>query len=163
MTCFLTICKNTKLYLQNCHVKKYLFSEELHQDKIVHVWMLLYIKARSMQESNAYIYLLRTNMLAKILLLFTFCTACQAIGRHVYSPSIQKQPLQNGVDWENSGKPLFLTPLIRKGLLSYARNLSKVGMAVSTDITSYSGYLTVNQAYGSNMFFWYFPAIVSIL
>ena len=28
---------------------------------------------------------------------------------------------------------------------------------------SYAGFFTVNEAYGSNMYFWFFPSIVSAL
>ncbi|KAF6214174.1 hypothetical protein GE061_008913 [Apolygus lucorum] len=59
----------------------------------------------------------------------------------------------------NYGKPLFLTPLIEKGQLQKARQLSKVPSLVpGEDVVSYAGYFTVNAKYNSNMFFWYFPA-----
>ncbi|XP_037073484.1 LOW QUALITY PROTEIN: probable serine carboxypeptidase CPVL [Pollicipes pollicipes] len=53
---------------------------------------------------------------------------------------------------------LFLTPYIQAGELEKGRNLSKVRGLAGTDVESYAGYLTVNEEYNSNMFFWFFPA-----
>ncbi|XP_065176054.1 probable serine carboxypeptidase CPVL [Sycon ciliatum] len=56
----------------------------------------------------------------------------------------------------NAGSPLFLTPFIYNGSIDQAVKLSRVeGVG---EVASYSGYLTVNEKYGSNMFFWFFPA-----
>ncbi|KAG1654105.1 putative serine carboxypeptidase CPVL [Nymphon striatum] len=95
-------------------------------------------------------------MLSKIFILFSLFTTGLAIGRHIYTYSAY--PQQNEINMKDSGDPLFLTPLIKRGRLSYARNLSRVGTAISTELTSYSGYFTINPKYQSNMFFWYFPA-----
>lgn len=58
-------------------------------------------------------------------------------------------------------EPLFLTPYIEQGKLDEARNLSLVrnlpGLSSSESVKSYSGYLTVNKKYNSNIFFWLFP------
>ncbi|CAG2055192.1 unnamed protein product [Timema podura] len=57
------------------------------------------------------------------------------------------------------GDPLYLTPLIQAGNLSEARDAARVGvLKEGVDVESYSGYLTVNQEYNSNLFFWFFPA-----
>nr|CAD7568807.1 unnamed protein product [Timema californicum] len=57
------------------------------------------------------------------------------------------------------GDPLYLTPLIQAGNLSEARDAARVGvLKEDVDVESYSGYLTVNQEYNSNLFFWFFPA-----
>ncbi len=56
-----------------------------------------------------------------------------------------------------NGEPLFLTPLIEKGLLDEAKNLSKVNPLVGS-VTSYAGFLTVNKTCNSNVFFWFFSA-----
>nr|CAD7194955.1 unnamed protein product [Timema douglasi] len=56
------------------------------------------------------------------------------------------------------GDPLYLTPLIQAGNLSEARDAARVGvLKEGVDVESYSGYLTVNQEYNSNLFFWFFP------
>ncbi|CAG2122864.1 unnamed protein product, partial [Medioppia subpectinata] len=34
-----------------------------------------------------------------------------------------------------------------------------VGLSSAPNITQYSGFLTVNKKYNSNIFFWYFPAL----
>lgn len=63
--------------------------------------------------------------------------------------------VKNGVD---PGKPLFLSPYIEKGDIQTGRRLSLVQELKGTDVKSYSGYLTVNKTYDSNLFFWFFPA-----
>ncbi|XP_054157691.1 venom serine carboxypeptidase-like [Oppia nitens] len=61
---------------------------------------------------------------------------------------------------KNSGKSLLLTPLIESGRIRAAQQASLVtGLPDAPNITSYSGYLTVNKKFKSNMFFWYFPAL----
>lgn len=62
--------------------------------------------------------------------------------------------------WKSSlAKNLMLTPYINKGNLSEARALSKVELFYG--ITSYSGFLTVDETCKSHLFFWFFPAAVS--
>uniref|UniRef100_A0A1B6EFH6 Carboxypeptidase n=1 Tax=Clastoptera arizonana TaxID=38151 RepID=A0A1B6EFH6_9HEMI len=56
------------------------------------------------------------------------------------------------------GTPLILTPFIESGNITLAQNLSRVKELKYHDI-SYSGFLTVDKQYDSNMFFWFFPAI----
>lgn len=58
--------------------------------------------------------------------------------------------------------PLFLTPLIKSGRILEAQNLSLV-RSFYAGVTSYSGFITVRDDYNSNLFFWYFPAVVSPL
>nr|ABF22393.1 carboxypeptidase vitellogenic-like [Takifugu rubripes] len=57
------------------------------------------------------------------------------------------------------GSPLFLTPYLEKGAIDEARKLSLVGELPGANVKSYAGYLTVNQKYNSNLFFWFFPAL----
>ncbi|GFT56660.1 probable serine carboxypeptidase CPVL [Nephila pilipes] len=68
----------------------------------------------------------------------------------------ESRTTRNGV-----GQPLILTPYIENGQIEQARFLSKVGRLprVPRNIPSYSGFFTVNKAYNSNMFFWFFPAM----
>ncbi|TSK34735.1 putative serine carboxypeptidase CPVL [Bagarius yarrelli] len=61
-------------------------------------------------------------------------------------------------DGANPGKPLFLTPYLEQGKIDEARKLSLVGPLPGANVKSYSGYLTVNKSYNSNLFFWFFPA-----
>lgn len=53
---------------------------------------------------------------------------------------------------------LHLTPMIRASRIDEARNACKVEMPENVAIESYSGYLTVDELHGSNLFFWFFPA-----
>lgn len=58
----------------------------------------------------------------------------------------------------DAGEPLFLTPLIESGKIKEAQNLSRITGEAFLEIENYSGYLTVNKKYNSNLFFWFFPA-----
>ncbi|ODM93970.1 Venom serine carboxypeptidase [Orchesella cincta] len=57
------------------------------------------------------------------------------------------------------GEPLFLSPLIKAGELSKAQEAALVFEFLP--LISYSGYITVNEEYNSNIFFWFFPAVPS--
>lgn len=59
------------------------------------------------------------------------------------------------------GEPLFLTPYIENGQIDLAKRLSRVGTLRGTNVPSFAGYFTVNKVTRSNMFFWFFPALVS--
>ncbi|XP_035667691.1 probable serine carboxypeptidase CPVL [Branchiostoma floridae] len=63
--------------------------------------------------------------------------------------------IQEGQDY---GDPLYLTPYLEQGMAQKAKTLSEVHLP-GTSVKSYSGYLTVNKAYNSNLFFWFFPAL----
>lgn len=56
------------------------------------------------------------------------------------------------------GQPLFLTPLIEQNKIKEAQTASEVNFNGFKKQRSYSGYLTVDKRFNSNMFFWYFPA-----
>lgn len=56
------------------------------------------------------------------------------------------------------GKPLYLTPLIEKKLIKEAQTAALVNFSEFQNIKSYSGYLTVDKGFQSNLFFWFFPA-----
>ncbi|XP_022440029.1 probable serine carboxypeptidase CPVL [Delphinapterus leucas] len=56
------------------------------------------------------------------------------------------------------GQPLFLTPYIEAGKFAEGRWLSSVAPFPGWNLTSYSGYITVNKTYNSSLFFWFFPA-----
>lgn len=56
------------------------------------------------------------------------------------------------------GQPLILTPLIKAGKIDEAQSASKVMLNDAQNIESYSGFLTVNEEFNSNMFFWFFPS-----
>ncbi|XP_046573544.1 probable serine carboxypeptidase CPVL [Haliotis rubra] len=56
------------------------------------------------------------------------------------------------------GQPLYLSPYIAGGHIQQAQNLSRVGSLQGSSILSYSGYITVNANFNSNLFFWFIPA-----
>lgn len=86
--------------------------------------------------------------------------------RKIYNPSTElaNSNLHKFVAGQDD-EPLFLTPYIEQGKLDEARNLSLVrnlpGLSSSESVKSYSGYLTVNKKYNSNIFFWLFPPMVN--
>ena len=59
--------------------------------------------------------------------------------------------------------PLILTPYIESQRFNELRRLSYVQyLPNAPKLDSYSGYLTVNKEFDSNLFFWFFPALVRI-
>ena len=61
---------------------------------------------------------------------------------------------------EDVGKPLFLTPFLQNDEIEMAKNYSRVrGLPGAENLESYSGYLTVNEEFNSNLFFWFFPSV----
>jgi len=57
---------------------------------------------------------------------------------------------------------LFLTPIIKAGNISEARSAAEVKDLIPNDyVKSYTGFITVNKTFNTNLFFWYFPAAVS--
>lgn len=57
------------------------------------------------------------------------------------------------------GDPLVLSGLIEEGNEDEARKLARVNESAFLGVVSYSGFLTVNDDYDSNLFFWFFPAV----
>lgn len=53
---------------------------------------------------------------------------------------------------------LILTPYVNSGEYWKARRLSRVNSEHFLNVTSFSGYLTVNETHDSNLWFWFFPA-----
>ncbi|XP_071102210.1 probable serine carboxypeptidase CPVL [Haliotis cracherodii] len=56
------------------------------------------------------------------------------------------------------GQPLFLSPYIARGDIQQAQNLSRVGPLQDSSVPSYTGFITVNTHYNSNLYFWFIPA-----
>lgn len=84
------------------------------------------------------------------------CSISKVYKRHV------RHPIQDELQAQVKSGPLILTPFIEDGQVELGRNLSKVTelSSVADGVESYSGFLTVNKKYNSNMFFWFFPALV---
>ncbi|XP_061919041.1 probable serine carboxypeptidase CPVL [Entelurus aequoreus] len=74
-----------------------------------------------------------------------------------FGPSSYKVSSLNGVD---PGAPLFVTPYLEKGAIDEARALSQVRELPGDNVKSHAGYFTVNKKYNSNLFFWFFPALM---
>ncbi|KAG8227812.1 hypothetical protein J437_LFUL010970 [Ladona fulva] len=89
-------------------------------------------------------------------LLCTFCVigCCEVLGFINVYPKLTQLPVP-----QDSGEPLFLSPLIEDGKIDEARKLATVNtLNCSEKVTSYSGYITVNKEFNANLFFWFFPA-----
>ena len=63
-------------------------------------------------------------------------------------------------DVENNNDFLVLTSLIESGQIGEAREKAYVRHQEFSPVKSYAGHFTVNKTYNSNLFFWYFPAVV---
>lgn len=93
-----------------------------------------------------------------VLVILSCCESSFAIK---YSPLRKVYPIWEPLPVEGDvGEALFLTPLIEAGNIQEAQDLAKVGNI--SEIPSYSGFLTVNPDFNSNLFFWFFPAEVSL-
>ncbi|KAF6210949.1 hypothetical protein GE061_014062 [Apolygus lucorum] len=55
------------------------------------------------------------------------------------------------------GEELFLTSFLSSGRIAEGREAAKV-TDILPGVSSYSGFFTVNETLGSNLFFWFFPA-----
>ncbi|CAF3370797.1 unnamed protein product [Rotaria sp. Silwood2] len=89
-----------------------------------------------------------------LLIIFLFTGNIQGQFRRLIYPNGKQHIITSNDD---PGEPLFLTPYLEQGKIEEARRLSSVELPPYTQ-QSFSGYLTVNKQYNSNMFFWFFPA-----
>nr|AKO90271.1 cathepsin A2 [Tigriopus japonicus] len=97
--------------------------------------------------------------MVKLILAFLCCIAW--VDAHRRGPFLQFFPQvpHHNPPQNETGVPLFLTPLITQGKIKQAQNLARVGTPMNELVESYSGYLTVNKpSCNSNLFFWFFPA-----
>lgn len=69
---------------------------------------------------------------------------------------------KNNVEYKfvgEAGEPLLLTPYIEQNQIEEAQQLALVNASeIFNNLTSYSGYFTVDKTYDSNLFFWFFPS-----
>merc|ERR1719270_2379330 len=81
---------------------------------------------------------------------------------HSYRPL--KPQVHNRMPLEKiKSQPLYLTPYIESGNVEEGRQMAEVtkqldGLSNGEQPESYSGFLTVDKSYDSNMFFWFVPA-----
>ncbi|XP_076826848.1 putative serine carboxypeptidase CPVL isoform X2 [Brachyhypopomus gauderio] len=105
---------------------------------------------------------LQARMLRELLGLLGLLVVCAVVepvrSRGCSSFFCHKPHRVSGFYGPDPGKPLFLSPYIEEGKMDEARSLSLVGPLPGANVKSYSGYLTVNKNYNSNLFFWFVPA-----
>ncbi|CAF3773996.1 unnamed protein product [Rotaria sp. Silwood1] len=94
------------------------------------------------------------KIFAILLLIVVFNGNVQGQFRRLLYPNGKHSIVKSNDD---PGEPLFLTLYIEQGKIEEARRLSSVELPPFKR-QSFSGYLTVNKEYNSNMFFWFFPA-----
>ncbi|XP_059568641.1 probable serine carboxypeptidase CPVL isoform X2 [Myotis daubentonii] len=91
-----------------------------------------------------------------LLALLVLCPGGDGLFRFIYNNARASLPYKG-----NAGQPLFLTPYIEAGKVKQGRRLSAVASFPGQhQVESYAGFLTVNSTYNSNLFFWFFPALV---
>ncbi|KOB76530.1 Carboxypeptidase [Operophtera brumata] len=56
-----------------------------------------------------------------------------------------------------AGDPLMLTPYLNNGSIKLAQDLSLVTLTENIGFRSHAGFFTIDEKYGSNLYFWYFP------
>lgn len=86
-----------------------------------------------------------------VVILLTILAYCNC-SFNVY-PKIKEEPVT-----DDPGLPLFLTPLIEQGKIKEAQTACNVQFNGFKNLKSCAGYFTVNKAFDSNLFFWYFPS-----
>ena len=99
------------------------------------------------------------SIISLISILFIIHGSTALFGRNTFLSHSEANVKLDG----DVGEPLYLTPYIESGRVAEAQKLSRVsGLPSAPNITHHSGFLTVNKEYKSNMFFWYFPALVCL-
>ncbi|XP_018568417.1 venom serine carboxypeptidase-like [Anoplophora glabripennis] len=91
--------------------------------------------------------------LSLLYLVYIFTKLCNCAFPNVYG-TFKEEKITG-----DPGEPLFLTPLIEQNKIQEAQTAAQVNFNGFKHIKSYSGYLTVNKAYQSNIFFWFFPSL----
>ncbi|XP_008059156.1 probable serine carboxypeptidase CPVL, partial [Carlito syrichta] len=88
-----------------------------------------------------------------VLLVLLLPSPCDGLFRSLYRSAQASMPLKG-----DTGQPIFLTPYIKAGQITKGKELSLVSPLPGLSMKSYAGYITVNESYNSNLFFWFFPA-----
>ena len=79
-------------------------------------------------------------------------------GNRPQSVFLYMYPVEPKFDVEEVGLPVFLTPYIKSEKLSKGREKAQVYLKEFPELISYAGFLTVEEKYNSNMYFWFFPS-----
>lgn len=91
----------------------------------------------------------RYSLVLPVLLCFFVIGEC-----FFFRPNVRQFPLSVEDD---PGEPLYLTNLIENGEIKKAQRKSLVSPSIG-NTTSYSGFFTVDEDCGNNLFFWFFQA-----
>uniref|UniRef100_A0A182NMB9 Carboxypeptidase n=1 Tax=Anopheles dirus TaxID=7168 RepID=A0A182NMB9_9DIPT len=99
----------------------------------------------------------------KQLLLLLALSVTHASGLFVnpYEKLWQRTTLSAAPSKGHNGEPLILTPFIEAGKIAEGQSAARVQHSRIRGYESYAGFLTVNETYNSNLYFWYFPAKVN--
>ncbi|XP_050298927.1 venom serine carboxypeptidase-like [Anthonomus grandis grandis] len=73
-------------------------------------------------------------------------------------PNFEKRPPFIHKPLHEVGEPLVLTSYIEADQLTEAREAAEVHLEDFHNVTSYSGYFTVDKENNGSLFFWYFPS-----
>lgn len=99
------------------------------------------------------------GLFAAIILMIGTASARLFVNPYPQYQHLQKYRTASLSSNEDVGEALYLTPFIKNGSTEAGRNSAKVNStAIPANIESYSGYLTVDEQFNSNLFFWYFAA-----
>ncbi|GBL86641.1 putative serine carboxypeptidase CPVL [Araneus ventricosus] len=103
----------------------------------------------------------RNNTISKVLGLFVVIIVLSLRQSCVDGAATLNRFAKNcNASTKDAGEPLFLTKYIESGDIDKARVLSKTGcLPNAPEVPSYSGFITVNKTFNSNIFFWFFPAM----
>lgn len=102
------------------------------------------------------------------MILFLYLSVCQFLVSvqsflHFGTSEIHLRQINRKIkdlnDSVDPGAPLFLTPYIESGRIDEGKRLARVPFTDNFNFTSYAGFFTVDKAYDSNLFMWYFPPI----
>ena len=77
-------------------------------------------------------------------------------GKIPQSVFLYMYPEEPTFDANEVGDPVFLTPYIKQGKLNEGRERAWVNLPKWPDIKSYAGFLTVEENFNSNLYFWFF-------
>ncbi|CAG9767350.1 unnamed protein product [Ceutorhynchus assimilis] len=93
--------------------------------------------------------------MTKLILLFLVAIAIQLVSAKFpfyTTKAFTQKPVHDLED------PLILTPLLKQGQIEAAKEAAKVDLVDFQNVTSYAGYLTVDEPNNGNLFFWFFPS-----
>ncbi|CAG9767344.1 unnamed protein product [Ceutorhynchus assimilis] len=91
----------------------------------------------------------------KVLLVLCLMTSALASVRF---PNLKKSPTLNKPLLQDVGEPLILTPYLEANKIQEAREAAQVNLEAFKNVSSYSGFLTVDKEKNGNLFFWFFKS-----